>query len=185
MGLGSRHFPFGILAVAIALTTFHSTAQAASYVGGLIGAYDAESVADDGVNIDGSPSAIAVYGGYLFNNAYEGFDWGVELRYGTTFDSDTGSFDGSSYELKVKDVYGVFARGQIRTGAFTPYLLGGLAHSEISVDRDGADATKKDDGFAFGAGIDFQLTDSWSLGLDLFAPQSELFQYSFGVKLHL
>ncbi len=140
-----------------ALVLFGSQITLAEEAGGYLGAQYAQTTYEQsGSGFDGEadPKAIVFVGGYKFNEnvALEG-----RVGFGSGDDQYT---TGTNIELdKLISVLGKFSLG----GSVSPYLLVGFSDVEFDSNNTG---TAEGNGVSFGAGIDINVSENTTIGLE-------------------
>lgn len=144
----------------IAVTLFTSaaamtavTASANSAGSGYIGALASHYTFDvSGTSEDLNPTGLTLRGGYFLTDFIA-----VEGRLGTGLNDD--NISGTNVDVELDQLMGVYATGYLPVNdVFSFYGLLGFTYAEAKISNHFASASDDDDGFSYGAGVQFDFT---------------------------
>ncbi len=109
------------------------------------------------------PLALSLRGGVEFNRYLS-----LEARYSKGIESDEGTVTGITFDLELEYLYGVYAKGVLPIGRFSPYAMVGYSKGKETATVEIFDlvVSDSDKGFSFGLGVDFPLGDNVSLNAE-------------------
>lgn len=134
---------------ALANSTAFADGAGSAYVGGLASHYVFDV---DGASEDLNPTGLTLRGGYFLTD-----NFAVEGRLGTGLNDDNVS--GTNVDLELDQLMGVYAAGYLPVNnVFSFYGLLGFSYAEATLSNRFASASDDDDGFSYGAGVQFKFT---------------------------
>ena len=131
------------------------------YVGGALGYADLES--SDILNDDFSGTTYGAFAGYNYDLGSIVLGAELEGTFGDFNDGDGVDFD---KVLRAK------ARAGYDAGAFLPYLTAGYATGSVSA----GEVDLEDDGYFYGAGVDYAFSDSITVGGEVLQHEFDNFE---------
>ncbi|WP_237673540.1 porin family protein [Vreelandella profundi] len=146
-----------ISALASTFALANSTAFAESAGSAYVGALASHYVFDiDGESDDLNPTGLTVRGGYFFTD-----NFAVEGRLGTGLADD--NISGTNVDVELDQLMGVYVAGFLPVNdVFSFYGLLGFSYAEATLSNRFASISDDDDGFSYGAGVEFDFTQQIS-----------------------
>lgn len=147
----TKQLSIAVIAAAVALAS--SSALANSAGSGYVGALASHYVFDvDGAREDLNPTGLTIRGGYFLTDFVA-----VEGRLGTGVNDD--SIGNTGVDVELDQLMGVYAVGYLPVNnVFSFYGLLGFSYAEATISSRFASVSDDDDGFSYGAGVQFNFT---------------------------